>query len=408
MSNLAINGGTPLIPDGIKWNWPIFDDEEKQQIIEVLDSGKWCSLGPPNSKVAAFEKAFAEFIGTKFAMAVPNGTAALEVALSACGIEPGDEVIVPAVTFIASASAIVLAGGVPVFVDVEPDTYQISADAVEAAITSRTKAIEVVHYGGYPADMDRIMEIAGRRGLSVVEDAAEAHGSEWRGKRVGSIGDVGCFSFQMGKALTCGEGGAMTFSDESLAAESYSYARLGRKPGGEVYEHYVPAGNYRLSEFLGAILLPQLKRLPEQIEIRHENGEYFAAELAKIEGISALKRDTRITKRGYYFYFIRYDEKLWNGIPRDRFLEALKAEGIRCGTAHNQPLYMNPAFRNIKKCLMYESKMNYADVHCPVGEHIYSSEVVAMGKDFLMDREYVDIYLEAIRKIRSHIDELAE
>lgn len=407
MSVLAINGGTPLIPEGITPEWPIFDEREKAQIIEVLDSGKWCALGQPDGKVTAFEKAFAGFIGTKFAMAVPNGTAALEVALTACGIEPGDEVIVPAVTFIASASAIVLAGGVPVFVDVEPDTYQISADAVEEAITSRTKAIEVVHYGGYPADMDRIMEIAGKHGLSVVEDAAEAHGSEWRGKRTGSIGDMGGFSFQMGKALTCGEGGCMTFSDENLAAESYAYARLGRKQGGEAYEHYVPAGNYRLSEFLGAILLIQLERFPAQLETRHENGEYFAAELAKIEGVSALKRDERITKRGYYFYFVRFDEKLWNGIPRDRFLEALKAEGVRCGTAHNQPLYLNPAFENIKKSLLYGSKMNYADVHCPVGEYIYSSEVVAMGKDFLMERDNVDMILEAIRKIRANIGELA-
>lgn len=407
MSKLAIKGGNPVAPNGLKTTWPIFDEKEKEGLIEVLESGEWCSLGQSEGKVAQFEKGFAKFIGTKYAMAAPTGTDALELAFRTCGIEAGDEVIVPAVTFIASASAVVLATGVPIFVDVDPETYQISPEAVEAAITDRTKAIEPVHYGGYPADMDRIMEIAKRHNLFVIEDAAEAHGSEWRGKKVGSLGDMGCFSFQMGKPLTCGEGGGVTYNSEDLAMSCYSYAHFGKKPGGEKYEHYIPAGNFRMSEFLGAILLAQLSRLEEQTEIRYENGEYFAQELEKIDGISALKRDSRVTKRGYYFYFLRYDSSQWNNIHRDKFMEALKAEGILCHTAHNQPLYRNPAFRDIKKSLLYGNEVDYSKVHCPEAERIYESEVIAMGKDFLTEKENVDLIIEAIKKIRKNISELS-
>ncbi len=406
MAELAINGGTPAVPDGLKTTWPVYDDAEKEALNEVLESGRWCSVGAPDGKVAQFEKEFAKFIGSKYATAVSTGTDALELAFRACDVEPGEEVIVPAVTFVASASAVTLSTGVPIFVDVDPETYQIAPEAVEAAITDRTKAIEVVHYGGYPADMDRITEIAEKHDLFVIEDCAEAHGSEWRGKRVGSLGDFGCFSFQMGKPLTCGEGGGVTYSDEDLAESCYAHAHLGRRRGGGKYRHHVPAGNFRLSEFLGGILLAQLARLEEQTETRHENGEYLAAELEKIEGISALKRDPRVTKRGYYFYFMKYDSSAWAGVHRDRFAEAMGAEGVRCGTAHNDPIYQNPAFREIKKSLLFGNEIDYTKVHCPEAERIYSSEVLALGKDFLMERENVDRILGALRKLRDNIDEL--
>jgi len=417
-SKLAINGGAPVAPNGLEARWPIYDELEEKLVLETLHSGAWCCMGRSDSMVAKAERKFAEFIGTKYATAVPTGTDALTLAFRSIGLEPGDEVIVPAVTFIASASAVTLATGVPIFVDVDPETYQISPDAVEAAVTDRTRAIEPVHYGGYPADMDRINEIAypadmdrineiaKKHNLFGIEDACEAHGTEWRGKKAGSLGDMGCFSFQMGKPLTCGEGGGITYDDEDLAMSCYAFARLGRKPGGEKYKHYIPAGNFRMSEYAGAILLAQLSRIEEQTEIRHRNGEYLAAELEKIEGISALKRDPRITKQGYYFYLLRYDSSKWNNIHRNRFMEALNAEGIGCGTAHNDPLYLNPAYREIKKSLLYGNEVDYTKVHCPEAERIYKSEVIALGKDFLMSRENVDKVLEAIGKIRDNIDEL--
>lgn len=433
MAKLAVKGGKPVISDGLEIKWPIFDDSDKKALIEVLESGRWCSVGSPgfDSKVAQFEKEFARWNGTEYAIATNNGTSALVVALKAGGIEAGDEVIVPAVTFVASATAVILANGVPIFVDIDPDTYQISPEAVEMAITDKTKAIMPVHYGGYPADMDRIMETAKRHNLLVIEDAAEAHGSEWRGKKVGSIGNMGCFSFQMGKPLTCGEGGIILTNDEDLAIECSAYGDFGRRPEDlarfsgdkpalremikqDKYVHYIPAGNSRMSEFLGALLLVQLSRLDEQTEVRYKNGEYFATQLEKIGGLRALKRDPRVTKRGYYFYFLRYDASKWDGIPRDKFIEALAAEGVPVSRAHNNPVYKYPIFQNNAfgrtgcpvSCSFYGKKVDYSKISCPVAERVYESEVIALGKNFLMKRKNIDKILEAIYKIRKNIGEL--
>jgi dTDP-4-amino-4,6-dideoxygalactose transaminase len=310
----------------------------------------------------------------------------------------------------------VLANAIPVFADIVPDTYQIDADHVESLITPRTRAIMPVHYGGYPADMDRIMAVARKYGLIVVEDCAEGHGSEWRGKRVGSIGDLGGFSHQMGKPLAAGEGGSIATSNDEFARNCYSYGDLGRVPGGAKYDHYIPAGNNRMTEFQGALLLTALARLDGQTETRYQNGEYLAQELDRIGGIPALKRgDPRITRRGYYFYFMRYQPQLWAGVSRDRFVDALEAEGIHCGTAHNQPLYKNPVFEQMSfgrtgcpvLCPLHGEKIDYSKVHCPESERVYDTEVVAFGKDFLMSREAVDTVLAAIRKLKDNLGELS-
>jgi len=416
LARLAIKGGEP-VAKGIRLRWPIFDERDKQAILEVLESGKWwrgAYSDPEESKVGQFEKKFAEWLGVKHVIAVTNGTAALELALKAGGVEAGDEVIVPAVSFVATATAVLAVNAIPVFVDIDPETYQINPDEVEKAITDKTRAIIPVHYGGYPADMDRIMEIAEKYDLLVVEDAAEAHGTEWRGRKVGSIGDFGCFSFQQGKPLTCGEGGAVTTNDDELAAKAYSYHNIGRIPGRPFYEHHVPAWNMRMTEFQGALLLSQMTRLDEQTERRHVNGEYLAKGLEEIGGIKPLKRDPRITKRGYYFFLMRYFASEWRGLHRDVFMQALRAEGIHAHTAHNQPLYMNPVFREMHfgrtgcpvTCPFHGGKVDYAKVKCPVAEYVYRNEIVAIGKDYLLEREHVELVLEAIRKIKENLSEL--
>ena len=398
MATLAIDGGTPAV-SGLRTEWPVRGEIERENLLEVLDSGRWCSLGHDGSKVAAAMEAFREWIGTKHAVACTSGTSALELALRACGIQHGDEIILPAATFYASASAIVMAGGVPVFVDVDPDTYQISAEAAAAAVTDRTTGIMPVHYGGYPADMDAINSLASDRGLFVVEDCAEAHGSEWRGAKVGSLGSVGAFSFQMGKPLTAGEGGAITFNDDAYSISQYQYGRTRAAADGSEEAYHVACGNFRMSEFVGAILLSQISRVREQTEARWINGEYLAEELAKIDGVSALKRDPRITKRGYYFYFIRYDESAWGGVSRDRFMEVLRAEGVACGTAHNDPVYEYAAFKDMPA-------RQGVDVHCPETERIHQTEVVALGKDFLMYRENIEAVVAAIQKLRDHASDM--
>jgi len=419
MPKLALKGGKPVAPEGVKTTWPIFSEEEREALLEVLESGKWwrgAYKNPKESKVGQFESEFCKYLGVKYGVAVTNGTAAIELALKAAGVEAGDEVIVPAVTFIATATAVLAVNAVPIFVDIVPETYQIDPDKIEGAITEKTKAIVPVHYGGYPADMDRIMEIADEHDLVVVEDCAEAHGSEWRGKRVGGIGHLGTFSFQMGKPLTCGEGGFVSTNDEELAKKCFSYHNIGRVEGRPIYEHHVPSWNLRMTEFQGAILLCQLKRLPEQTEKRYVNGEYMARELEKIGGIHALKRDPRVTKRGYYFYLMRYNQEEFNGLSRDKFMEALRAEGVSTSTAHNQPLYMNPVFREMHfgktgcpvRCPLYGKPIDYSKVSCPVAERVYKSEIVSLGKDFLMEREKVDLVLAAIRKLKENVDELLD
>ncbi|MBT3266298.1 DegT/DnrJ/EryC1/StrS family aminotransferase [Candidatus Poribacteria bacterium] len=400
MATLAINGGTPAVSE-LRTEWPVRGDLERENVLEVLDSGRWCSVGHDGSKVAAAMEAFREWIGTEHAVACTSGTSALELALRACGIQHGDEILVPAVTFYASASAIVMAGGVPVFVDIDPDTYQISAEAAAAAVTDKTTGIMPVHYGGYPADMDAVNALADARGLFVVEDCAEAHGSEWRGRKVGSLGSVGAFSFQMGKPLTAGEGGAITFDDDAYSINQYQYQRTRTAADGTEESYHVACGNFRMSEFVGAILLSQISRVREQTEARWANGEYLAEELAKIDGVSALKRDPRITKRGYYFYFVRYDASAWNGVSRDRFMEALRAEGVSCGTAHNDPVYEYAAFKDMPA-------RQGIQVDCPEAERVYQTEVVALGKDFLMYRENIDAVVGAIRKLRENVDDIAD
>jgi len=417
MAKLAIKGGEPVAPKGIGITWPIYGEEERRALIEVLESGRWwrgAYQDPKESKVGMLETEFCEYLGVKHGVAVMNGTAAIELALKAAGIEAGDEVIVPAVTFIATATAVLAVNASPVFVDIDPETYQIDPEKTEQAVTDKTRAIVPVHYGGYPADMDRIMAIAEKHNLIVVEDCAEAHGSEWRGRKVGGIGHLGTFSFQMGKPLTCGEGGFVSTNDEELAKKCFSYHNIGRVRGRPFYEHHIPAWNMRMTEFQGAILLSQLKRLPEQTEQRHINGEYLAQQLETTEGIKALKRDPRITKRGYYFYLMRYNQKDFGRINRDRFMEALHAEGIPAGKAHNQPLYKNPVFQEMHfgrtgcpiRCPLHGEPIDYSKVHCPVAEHVYEKEIIALGKDFLMEREKVNLVLEAIRKIKKNENEL--
>jgi dTDP-4-amino-4,6-dideoxygalactose transaminase len=417
MAKLAIRGGSAVVPGGLRTKWPIHDDTDKFAVLEALTSGRWCATSHgPDTKNGQFEAAFAQYLGTKHGLLVDNGTNAIALALKAGGVEAGDEVIVPSVTFIATATSVIQVDGIPIFVDIDPETYQMDASLIKKSITDKTKAVIPVHYGGYPANMDAIMEIAEERDLLVVEDCAEAHGSEWRGKKVGSMGHLGAFSFQQGKPLTCGEGGFVSTNDDELAAKCISYANFGRMPGRPVYEHHVAGYNMRMTEIQAALLLSQLRRLTHQTETRYINGEYFASELSKIGGISALKRDPRVTKRGYYFYVMRYDSSKFKGVPRDRFIQALHAEGIHAGTAHNQPLYQNPVFAEMYfgrtghpiRCPLYGKSIDYTKVRCPVAENAYKNEIVALGKDFLMERESVDLVLAAIRKIKDNVDELID
>jgi dTDP-4-amino-4,6-dideoxygalactose transaminase len=325
MAQLALNGGAkaktkPFPP------WPYYDDREKQALMEVLESRIWWRTQGTRTK--AFEEEFAAYHGATHGIAVTNGTHALEVVFQALGLGPGDEVIVPDFTFVATAGAVLFTGAVPVLVDVKPDTYCIDPDLVEKAITPRTRAIVCVHMGGHPADLDRLVEIAGRRRLALVEDSAHAHSSEWKGRKVGTFGAAGTFSFQASKLMTAGEGGAILTNDSEFERMARSVHDCGRMPGKWFYDHFIYGSNYRLSEWQGAILRAQLTRAPEQARRRFANAKLLAGLLSKIEGITPQALDPRCTLNGHYAFIYHWDAKAFGNIPRARYIEAVKAEGI--------------------------------------------------------------------------------
>jgi dTDP-4-amino-4,6-dideoxygalactose transaminase len=328
--------------------------------------------------------------------------------LLAAGIQAGDEVIIPPYTFLATASAVVEANAVPVFVDIERETFNIDPKQIEKAITPRTKAIICVHVGGMPCDMDAIMGIAKKHNLAVIEDAAHAHGGQYKGKPIGSIGQMGSFSFQSSKNMTSGEGGIVTTNDDQLASRCRSIHNCGRVPGGKWYEHHVISGNYRLGEFAGAILSCQLDRLKEQTQRRDSNARYLDQMLSQIPGITPQKRETG-TLNGQHLYLFRYDEKTF-GIPREKFLEALAAEGITgAAPGYVLPLYRQPLFTE-KAFGPYNAadRVDYKSVRLPVCEQLSSTEGAWFYQSVLLAEQIdMDDIVEAITKIYEQRESLS-
>jgi len=306
--------------------WPQYDEKERRALMEVLKSRIWWRT--PGTQTLEFERKFAAYHQAKHGIAVTNGTAALEVTLAAIGVGSGHEVIVPDFTFIATASAVLAAGALPVLVDVTPDTYCLDPSLVEEKITARTKAMIAVHMGGHPADLDRLSEIARRHRIRLVEDSAHAHGSEWKGRKVGAIGDIGTFSFQASKLITAGEGGIIITSDDELERRARSVHDCGRMPGEWFYSHFIYGSNYRLSEWQGAILTQQLSRLDKQAAIRAKNATYLDSILPEIDGITPQRHDERCTRNGHYAYIFHYESSAFADLPIKRFIAALEAEGI--------------------------------------------------------------------------------
>ncbi len=297
------------------------------------------------SKLVEFQGAFAEMQGAKYGIACANGTGALEIALRALEVGPGDEVIVPAYSFIATASAVLMVNAVPIFVDIDYDTFNLDPKRVEEAITTKTKAIIPVHFAGQAADMDALMTIAELHDLSVLEDAAHAHGATWNGQGLGTIGRLGTFSFQASKNMTAGEGGLILTNEEKLSLLCESYIWGGRAVGRPWYEHHRLGWNYRMTEFQAAILLPQLGRLQSQNAKRQQNAAYLTAHLAKVPGISPLAAPGFVTKHSHHIFMFRFHESEF-GVTRKDFLMALEKEGIPCSSGYAHPLYKNPVFLN--------------------------------------------------------------
>jgi len=414
MAKLALKGGNPVAKELKVPSWPVFNEEDEKSVLEAVRTGQWGGLkGLGLSRnVELFEQKFAEFHHAKYAIGVFNGTVALQLALRTLGVRMGDEVLVPALTFIASASAIAEVGAIPVFVDSDPDTLQISPQGIEEAITERTRGVVAVHYGGYPIDFDAILPIVEKHNLFLIEDASHAHGTEWKGRRVGALGTMGTFSFQQSKSLTSGEGGAVVTDNKELKERAHLLRNIGRVAGEPGYEHYILASNYRMTGIQAALLLSQMDKLEEQTEYKSKMGEYLALELEKIGGIRPPKKDPRVTKRGYYIVFFRYDKEAFAGVPRDTFLEALRAEGVPASNQYGMPLYKQVAFRkdNVELLLPKDivgSVPDYESMHLPVVENFYENEQIALPHTILLaDKKQIQLVIDAVAKIKKNIDEL--
>lgn len=407
MATLAIRGGAPVRTDAFP-TWPVWGDEEIQNLTKVIKSGAWGSL--KGTVTAEFESKFAQYQHAKHGICVNSGTTALKLALTAAGIDCGDFVLVPAYTFIASATSIIEAGAVPVFVDIDPDTFNMDFDHAESLINDRIRGIMPVHFGGRPADIDRLKELLQKHDLIVIEDAAQAWGAEWRGDRVGALGAAGCFSFQSSKNINAGEGGIITTNDDLVAKMARSHANCGRSEDGLWYEHFYFGGNSRMTELQSAVLLAQLDRYDELKTIRQENLKYLNEQLADIEGISILTDDERISSHACHLFIFRYHQTFFQNISKPDFIEALRKEGIPASPGYSIPLYKQPVFENKAfgpRGKTIDLPISYHDAECPETEKACYDEAVWLTQNVLLGtQEDMDDIVSAIVKIKENAQEM--
>lgn len=412
MGKLAITGGEPLRKTPFT-QWPIATKQEACALQEVLESSLWGGQPFPGKCATAFAKKFAELHTVKYAQCVNTGTVAIQAALKAIDIQPGDEVLVPAYTWEGTVGPVLLVNAVPVFVDVDPETYCLDAKLIERAITSKTKAILPVHLGMRFADMDEILRIATKHNLKVIEDCAHAHGGLWKNKGAGSMGDLGTFSFQSSKLITSGEGGAVITNNLEYMEKVQSYINAGRASVTDQFHHRLVGFNYRLGEFQAAVLVPQVDGLPEQAKLREENMEYLESRLRGTKGIGLLKPDPRITRLAPYGYVLKYFEEQVNSIPRAAFVAALQLEGIPCDGLFYEPVYKSSLFPVNPKdfpALNWgrEKPLDLRKMYsCPESERAaYREAIWFMHQLFLGGRRDVDAIVDSIQKVLENIEEL--
>jgi dTDP-4-amino-4,6-dideoxygalactose transaminase len=348
---LAIDGAKPTLDKTLP-GWPYFAPDEIEAASAVLASGKvnyWTG-----EEGRHFEREYAAYVGTKYAIALANGTVALELALHALGIGQGDEVIVPSRTFIASASCAVMRGAVPVIADVDPVSGNLTAETIAPLLTPRTKAIIAVHLAGWPCDMDPIMELARKHGIKVIEDCAQAHGATYKGRAVGSIGDIAAFSFCQDKILsTGGEGGLITSDDERIWNLAWSFKDHG-KSFDAVYNREHPIGfrwlhdsfgtNWRLTEMQSAIGRVLLRKLPDRVQLRRRNAAILDQEFSRIPALRVVSPSRDFGHSYYKYYAYIRLELLRDGWNRDRIMAAICAEGVPCSTGSCSEIYLEKAF----------------------------------------------------------------
>lgn len=408
----AALGGAPLRTEPFP-SWPVTDDLEDKALLKVLHSGKW-SRGN-GSQVNRFEQEYAQLTGAKHCLAAANGTSALQIALNAIDVQAGDEVVVPPYTFVATINAVLSLNALPVFVDTDPRTFQVDATKIEAAITDRTVAVIPVHLGGNSADLDTITAIGAKRKISIIEDACQAHLAEWKGRKVGTYGTLGCFSFQASKNLNCGEGGALLTNDSEIFERSFAFHNNSRRrstPGAD-FTYRGRGLNLRLTEFQAALLLSQMTRLGQQSGVREKNAEYLTKQLKEIPGISPAEPYSGCTRNAYHLYMFRYDSSRFAGLPRAKFLKALAAEGVPASGGYT-PLNKEPLLENVLATRGFRRVFDDKRLkrwreqnQCPANDRLCTEAVWLTQTMLLGPRGDMDVIAAAIRKIQASAPELA-
>ena len=413
MTRLAALGGDPIRKEPYP-KWPVHDERDVEAVTRVIESGNWGGYPYPGPETAAFLQEFLVMQDGEYAIACINGTVTMEIACRAVGIGWGDEVIIPAYTFQATAAAPMAAGVIPVIVDVDPDTYCIDPKAVEAAITDKTRGIITVHLGAQMADMDTLLEIADKHGLIVIEDCAHAHGAKWNGQGAGTMGHFGSFSLQSSKTLTVGEGGVLICKTAELAQRAASIANCGRShaPGGgpEMGNEFTMGSNYRMGEIQAALGRVALERFPDQVRQREEMADYADEAFSEVPGVRVLKRDPRHTTRSFYRYILAVDAKVF-GLEHDAVCYALDREGIPCWVGyeamHHYDLFQ-PQLSKLPVPIAFPDRFQFNEMQFPEAERACEREAVWLDESvFRAGREGVEDAVAALHKIYDNRGELA-
>lgn len=408
----ALLGGKPVRTQRFP-SWPVFDEREERALVEVVRSGKW--FRGNGEKVMEFEESYARLTGAKYCLATSSGTGALQTSLGALGVGPGDEVLLPPYTFVATLNVILNMYALPVFVDSDLETAQIDARKIEAAIADRTAAVIPVHLAGNVADLDTIIGAARKRKVPVVEDTCQSHLAEWRGRKAGTFGATGCFSFQASKNLNCGEGGAILTNDEELFEKCFAYHWNGatRRTSRHKLSDVMHGTKFLMTEFQAALLLAQMTRLEEQAKTRERNAQYLTSLLREIPGILPARMYEGCTRNANHGYIFRYKKEEFANLPKAKFLKALSAEGIPASSGYaplNKRRYLKNALnsRGYQRIYPKEQLARWEERnHCPANDQL-CEEAVWLGQNtLLVGRSDMDQIAEAVRKIRAHAGELA-
>jgi len=411
MAHLRLLGGQALRQRPFP-QWPRSSDADRLRLLKVLESGNWGGYPFPNVLAAEFAERFAELHGARYGCLVANGTIALQAALQAAGLRFGDEVVVPAYTWDGTAAAVLAAGGVPIFADIDPDTYCLDVEAARKAITPRTRAIIPVHLAMRFTEMDALLELAVEHDLLVIEDCAHAHGGQYRGRGAGSMGDFGCFSFQSSKLMTAGEGGAVITSRLEYFELLESLINCGRASRTDQFRRRLVGWNYRATELQAALLIGQLEALPELAERRSRNAALLTDALAGIEGVRPLPPQPSISREAIYCYVFQYrpaDDR----VSRDLFVAALEAEGIPCDGRFYEAVYRSDLFparaEDFPQLILgREHPVDYREFHCPVAERASYREAVWLPQFLLLgDEQDVRDIADAVAKVIENREALA-